>query len=42
MVDECGIVKPSSKMEEREEIAECQERIVNETDTTTTAEGEGR
>jgi hypothetical protein len=29
-------------MEEREEIAECQGRIINETDTTTIAEGEGR
>lgn len=42
MVDECGIVKPSSDMEEREEIAECQERIINETGSSTTAEGEGR
>jgi hypothetical protein len=42
MVDECGIVKPSSDMEEREEIAECQARIINETGTSTTAEEEGR
>lgn len=41
MVDECGILKPSD-MEEREEIAECQERIINETGSSTTAEGEGR
>ena len=32
MVGECGIIKPSSGMEESEELAECQERIINETD----------
>jgi hypothetical protein len=32
MVDECGIIKPSSEMKEGEEIAQCQERIINETD----------
>ncbi len=32
MVGECGIIKPSSEMEEGEEMAECQERILNETD----------
>jgi hypothetical protein len=43
MVDECGIIKPSSKMEEGEEMAECQERIINKTDdVTTTTEGNGR
>jgi hypothetical protein len=43
MVDECGIIKPSSEMEEGEEMAECQERIVNKTDaTTTTTEGNER
>lgn len=43
MVDECGIIKPSSKMEEGEEMAECQERIINKTDdATTTKEGNGR
>jgi hypothetical protein len=43
MVDECGIIKPSSEMEEGEEIAECQERIINKTDaTTTTTEGNER
>jgi hypothetical protein len=40
MVDECGIIKPSSEMEEGEEMAECQERIINKTDATiTTTEG---
>lgn len=29
MVYECGITKPSSGMEESEEMAECQERILN-------------
>ena len=43
MVDECGIIKPSSKMEEGEEMAECQERIINKTDdATTTTEGNER
>jgi hypothetical protein len=43
MVDECGIIKPSSEMEEGEEMAECQERITNKTDaTTTTTEGNER
>ena len=43
MVDECGIIKPSSEMEEGEEMAECQERIINKTDdATTTTEGNGR
>jgi hypothetical protein len=43
MVDECGIIKPSSEMEEGEEMAECQERIINKTDaTTTTTEGNER
>ena len=32
MIGECGIIKPSSEMEEGEEMAECQERILNETD----------
>jgi hypothetical protein len=31
IVEECGIIKPSSQMEESEEMAECQERILNET-----------
>jgi hypothetical protein len=31
MVGECGIIKPSSEMEEGEKMAECQERILNET-----------
>ena len=39
MIDECGIIKPSSGMEESEEMAECQKRILNETDTTTTPTG---
>jgi hypothetical protein len=39
MVDECGIIKPSSEMEEGEEIAQCQERIINKTDATTTTGG---
>ena len=42
MVDECGIIKPSSEMEEGEEMAECQERIVNKSDATTTTEGNKR
>jgi hypothetical protein len=43
MVDECGIIKPSSKMEEGEEMAECQERIINKTDDATkTTEGNER
>jgi hypothetical protein len=42
MVDECGIIKPSSEMEEGEEIAQCQERIINKTDATTTTEGTER
>jgi hypothetical protein len=42
MVDECGIIKPSSEMEESEEMAECQERIINKTDATTTTEGTER
>ena len=36
MVNECGIVKPSNDMKESEGIAECQEKIVNETDNATT------
>ena len=32
MVGECGIIRPSSEMEEGEEMAQCQERILNETD----------
>ena len=32
MVGECGIIKPSSEMKEGEKMAECQERILNETD----------
>ena len=28
MIGECGIIKPSSEMEEGEEMAECQERIL--------------
>ena len=32
MVGECGIIKPSSEMEEGEKMAECQEKILNETD----------
>jgi hypothetical protein len=39
MIDECGIIKPSSGMEESEEMAECQKRILNKTDTTTTTTG---
>jgi hypothetical protein len=31
MIDECGIIKPSSGTEENEELAECQKRILNET-----------
>ena len=42
MVDECGIIKPSSEMEEGEEMEECQERIINKTDATTTTEGNER
>jgi hypothetical protein len=42
MVDECGIINPSSEMEEGEEIAECQERIINKTDSTTNTEGTER
>ena len=34
VVDECGIIKPSSEMEEGEEMKECQERIINNTTTT--------
>jgi hypothetical protein len=33
IIGECGIIKPSSEMEEGEEMAECQERILNGTDT---------
>lgn len=32
MLGECGIIKPSSEMEEGEEMAECQERILKEND----------
>ena len=32
IIGECGIIRPSSEMEEGEEMAECQERILNETD----------
>ena len=32
MIGECGIIEPSSEMEEGEEIGECQERILNTTD----------
>jgi hypothetical protein len=39
MVNECGIIKPSSGMEESEEMGECQKRILNETNTTTTTTG---
>jgi hypothetical protein len=39
MIDECGIIKPSSGMEESEEMAECQERVLNESDATTTTTG---
>jgi hypothetical protein len=35
---ECGIIKPSSEMEEGEKMAECQERILNETNTATNTE----
>ena len=31
MIGECGIIKPSSGMEESEEMAECQNKILNET-----------
>ena len=31
MIGECGIIEPSSEMEEGEEMAECQQRILNET-----------
>ena len=33
MIGECGIIKPSSEMEECDEMAECHERILNGTDT---------
>ena len=39
MIGECGIIKPSSGMEESEEMAECQKSILNDTDTTTTTTG---
>lgn len=39
MIDECGIIKPSSGMVESEEMGECQKRILNETDATTTTTG---
>jgi hypothetical protein len=39
MVDECGIIKPSSEMKEGEEIAKCQERIINEIDASTITGG---
>ena len=39
MIDECGIIKPSNDMEEGEKTAECQERIINKTDATSTTEG---
>jgi hypothetical protein len=42
MVDECGIIKPNNEMEEVEEIAGCQERIINKTDSTTITEGTER
>lgn len=42
MVVECGIIKPSSEMEEGEEIAECQKRIINKTDSTSKTEGTER
>ncbi len=42
MIDECGIIKPSSEMEESEEMAVCQERIINKTDATSTTEGNER
>jgi hypothetical protein len=42
MVDECGIIKPSSEMKEGEEIAQCQERINNKTDSATTTGGTER
>lgn len=42
MVDECGILRPSNEMEEGEEIAQYQERIINKTDSTTTTEGTER
>jgi hypothetical protein len=38
MVGECGIIMPSSEMEEGERMAECQERILNETNTATNTE----
>jgi hypothetical protein len=38
MVGECGIIKPSSEMEEGEKMVECQERILNETNTATNIE----
>lgn len=31
MIGECGIIKPSSEMEEGEKMVECQERILNAT-----------
>jgi hypothetical protein len=39
MINECGIIKPSSGMEESDEMAECQKRILNETDTSTATTG---
>jgi hypothetical protein len=31
MIGECGIIKPSSEMEEDEKMVDCQERILNAT-----------
>jgi hypothetical protein len=42
MVGECGIIKPSSEMKEGEEMEECQERILNETDIATTTQDNER
>ena len=42
MVDECGIIKPSSDMEEGEKMADCQERIINKTEAATITGGTER
>ena len=42
MVDECGIIKPSSDMEEGEKMADCQERIINKKEAATTTGGPER
>jgi hypothetical protein len=42
MIDECGIIKPSSDMKEGEKMADCQERIINKTEAAATTEGTER